>query len=295
MGETLSGSAAIGLERSCEPGGQGLSAGDWVRARPALDGIEAVQARFDGAPFGRHRHDTYAIGQTVSGVQAFTYRGAGRACLAGQVHVLHPDEMHDGRAGTEEGFAYRILYIEPARIAEAVEALAGGPRSLPFLPSPVSRNPALVGAIDAAFRDPAEPLAVDATLLELARGLLAEEKAGGRRATPRLDRPALDRARAFLDAERHRVVRSDELEAVTGLGRFELARQFRARFGTSPYRYLLMRRLDRARVALAEATVDLAALAQDLGFADQAHLTRVFKAATGLTPGRYRALVSAAA
>ena len=98
MTETLSGSAAIGLERSCD----GRS-GDWVRAHAAVGGVEPVEARFAGAPFGRHRHDSYAIGLTVDGVQTFGYRGARRASLTGEVFVLHPDEAHDGAAGTPGG------------------------------------------------------------------------------------------------------------------------------------------------------------------------------------------------
>ena len=107
-----------------------------------------------------------------------------------------------------------------------------------------------------------------------------------------LDGPALDRARRFLDAETGRVIRSVELEAITGLGRYELARQFRAAFGTSPYRYSLLRRLDRARTCL-HREPSLADLALAAGFADQAHLSRQFRAAFGVTPGRYRALAAA--
>ena len=86
-----------------------------------------------------------------------------------------------------------------------------------------------------------------------------------------------------------RVVHSAELEAITGLTRYDLARQFRLVFGTSPHRYLLMRRLDLAR-RLMHGAPPLADVAAEAGFADQAHFTRVFKAAFGLTPARYRAL-----
>jgi AraC-like DNA-binding protein len=87
-------------------------------------------------------------------------------------------------------------------------------------------------------------------------------------------------------------VRSAELESVAGLSRYDLARQFRLMVGTSPHRYLLMRRLDLARELLHRER-PLVDVACDAGFADQAHFTRVFKSAFGLTPARYRALRAA--
>jgi AraC-like DNA-binding protein len=279
MGQRLGRSAPAGLERSC--GGR-----DWVRGRGPVAGVELFQAWFRGRAFTRHRHDTYAIGITEAGVQVFDYRGRAEHSTRGRVVVLHPDEAHDGRAGGDAGFGYRIVYVEPARIAEAVRAIRGRPAPLPFVPDPVSHNPTLAAAVTAAFRAPAEPLALDAVVLRLAEGLIEGDPGGpGAGTLHRLDQAALARARAFLDARRA-VVRSTELEAVTGLGRYQLARQFRARYGTSPYRYSLMRRLEFARGRLRDR-VPLAEVALSAGFADQAHLTRMFRSAYGLTPGRY--------
>jgi len=58
--------------------------------------------------------------------------------------------------------------------------------------------------------------------------------------------------------------------------------------GTSPYRYSLMRRLDFARDRLG-SQCRLVDVALDAGFADQAHFSRTFRAAFGLTPAEYRA------
>ena len=286
MASTVGRPAVEGLERSCD-------GTDWAITSQPGEGVELLRAWFGGRAFGKHRHDTYAIGVTEAGVQTFDYRGRVEHSTPGQVVVLHPDEMHDGRAGTEAGFGYRIVYVEPAHIAAAVRTIRGRPAPLPFVREPVSSNPTLAWAVTAAFRLAPEPLMLDALVLRLAEGLLeGDPDSRAARSPCRLDHAALGRARAFLDARRA-IVRSVELEAVTGLSRYELARQFRALHGTSPYRYSVMRRRDLARGQL-RAGARLADLALAAGFADQAHFTRVFRSTYGVTPGRYAGLRGAA-
>jgi AraC-like DNA-binding protein len=277
--------SGAGLERLCtEP------SADWLRSTDAENGVEFLEARLSESAYHKHRHDTYAICLTTSGVQAFDYRGAAEISLPGQVTVLHPDEIHDGHAGTDEGFGYWMLYVEPALIFEAVRVLCGPACSLPFVRAPVTMNVKLSAAIVGAFQGTREPLAIDSLIVRLAEGLMDAAPSCSHVSRPRhLDTAALERARQFLDREKTRVVRSAELEAVTGLTRYDLARQFRLMSGTSPYRYLLMRRLDGAREQIARHR-PLVEVALEAGFADQAHFTRMFKAAFGLTPMRYRAL-----
>ena len=256
----------------------------------AVDGIELVEARFKGHPYARHRHDTYTICHTLSGVQGFNYRGAHEHSLRGQIVVLHPDEQHDGHAGTEEGFAYRGAYVEPSLIAEAMEDLTGRPAPLPFAADAVTNKPRLLHALDYAFLSGAAPLAVDSLVLCFAAGVLELDRNRPESVTaPSLDLAALARARSLLDAEFARRVPSRELEAASGLSRFTLARQFRARYGTSPHRYQVMRRLAHARRCL-QLGIAAAQAAAAAGFADQAHLTRWFKAAYGLTPSGFARL-----
>jgi AraC-like DNA-binding protein len=76
-----------------------------------------------------------------------------------------------------------------------------------------------------------------------------------------------------------------------GLSRYDLARQFRACLGTSPYRYLILRRLDRARTLIRQR-VPLTEAAAAAGFADQSHMTRHFKQAYGLPPGRWASMLA---
>jgi AraC-like DNA-binding protein len=206
------------------------------------------------------------------------------------VVVLHPDEVHDGHAGTEEGFGYRQVYVEPALIFEAIQTMCPHPCSLPFVRTPVAMNRTLSAAIISAFQGTREPLAIDSLIVQVAEGLMEADPSCKHVPLPRhLDVAALKRARQYLDTQKTRVVHSVELEVVTGLTRYDLARQFRVMCGTSPYRYLLMRRLDVARKLLAQGR-SLVEVAIEAGFADQAHFSRMFKATFGITPARYRAL-----
>ena len=256
---------------------------------PPQPGLERMEAFFAGYAYDPHRHDTYAIGYTLSGVQTFDYRGVRFDSLPGNVIVLHPDEVHNGRAGADTGFCYRMLYIEPRLIRDGLADRAG---ALPFVRSAVSSDTRLRRALSLAIEEidrALEPLETDHIVLSLADALLALDPSAHRRSVSARSATAVERARQFLDEHASHVVASEELEAVTGLDRYALARHFRAQFGTSPYRYLTMRRLERAK-RLVRENFTLAEAAVESGFTDQSHMTRHFKRANGLSPGRWRSL-----
>jgi AraC-like DNA-binding protein len=284
MASVLRGGPLERLERSC-----GTADGDWIRIAPSSPGLERVEAFFAGHAFEPHRHDTYAIGFTLAGVQAFRYRGAAELSLPGQIFVLHPDEAHDGHAGTGAGFRYRILYVEPRVLQEALGELH---TPLPFVRDTVSTDERLAAAILPALDDldeALEELQRDQIILDLAEALAAADPSIVRRKLAARHWRAVGKVRAFLDANLESAVTSTEMEAIAGLSRYALARHFRACLGTSPYRYLVLRRLDRARSLIRDGTrlVDAAAAC---GFADQSHMTRHFKKAYGLSPGRWAAI-----
>ena len=134
---------------------------------------------------------------------------------------------------------------------------------------------------------------LDQIILAISEALTALDRTSHRGAVHAACLRAVARARDFLDANIEHVVRSAELEAITGLSRFALARHFRACLGTSPYRYLVMRRLDRARHLMLSGA-SLAEVATSSGFADQSHMTRQFKRAYGLSPGHWQKIVASA-
>ncbi|MGV8939316.1 MAG: AraC family transcriptional regulator [Allorhizobium sp.] len=274
--------APAGLERSCS-----IPAQPRIRTGAASRGIERIEASFHGDGFAPHRHDTYALGLTLSGVQTFDYRGESRFSRPGNVIVLHPDERHDGAAGTDDGLLYRMLYLPPD-LLQCAGGRSGG--ALPFVPQPVLQDAALAAALGEALLDfdhAPETLALDDLLGRLSDGLWlnADDRASPLKPSTR---QALWTCRDHLYDNCSKAINSQDLEAISGLDRYSLARQFRALFGTSPHRYLIMRRLDRARADLSRGA-DLATAAAGAGFADQSHFNRHFKKTYGMTPGRWLA------
>jgi AraC-like DNA-binding protein len=260
---------------------------DQIRFDEPQAGLVRLAARFGGHAYDLHRHETYAVGLTLWGAQSFHYRGALQTSRGGQVMVIHPDEAHDGHAGVAQGFAYRMLYVDPASVSAALEGA-----SPPFVPDVVADDPVLAELLGEAFADfpqPLEPLALDAIVERLAGRLAARSDDRPRARRGSTAHRAVARARDFLAAEAHRTVASEELERVTGVDRFALARHFRAATGTSPHRYQIGKRLARAQKLIADG-MPLSEAAAATGFADQSHFTRHFSARFGLTPGRWVAL-----
>lgn len=253
---------------------------NWVRRAPG--GVDRIEACFTGVAYAPHRHDTYAIGVTLAGVQSFDYRGEARHSLPGQLVVLHPDELHDGRAGDGAAFRYRTAYIRPVEIQEVL-----GGRTLPFIAGGLSSDPRLAEAVDALLADFDRPL----TLLEYQDSLAGiaaalEAACGGVSVIRRANREAALSARDYIEACLDETFSLADLERATGHDRWQLSRDFRAMFGASPYRYLILRRLEKARSLLLEGRTGAQAAA-DSGFADQSHFGRLFRKTWGLTPAAW--------
>jgi AraC family transcriptional regulator len=99
-------------------------------------------------------------------------------------------------------------------------------------------------------------------------------------------RTTLDAIEAWMSSGIRITVLADQL----GIGTHQFTRLFRQTMGFSPYRYVMQRRIERARVLLEKTSLPLAEIAFALGFVSQSHFTSMFRREVRTTPQSYRSL-----
>ncbi|TPG52066.1 AraC family transcriptional regulator [Sphingomonas glacialis] len=96
------------------------------------------------------------------------------------------------------------------------------------------------------------------------------------------------RVRAFVDANLAETVSIGQLARLVDLSSSHFSRAFKRSTGDTPYEFIMRRRAERARILMLGTSDSLSQIARKCGFADQAHLTRLFKRFLGQTPMRWK-------
>jgi AraC family transcriptional regulator len=107
-----------------------------------------------------------------------------------------------------------------------------------------------------------------------------------------LSRERLRRVRDYIEAHLDYRLTLTDLAGVACLSPYHFSRSFKQAIGVGPQRYVMQRRLERAKTLMRRTNEPFAEIAQRVGFADQSHLTSIFRRETGVTPGRYRAALA---
>ena len=235
--------------------------------------------------FPRHAHDTYGIGRMRRGAQRSWSAAGWVEAGPGDLVMVNPGEVHDGQPLAGAARRWQMLYLTPSLVeAAAAEILPGG-RPMPLW-RPVARDARLAAAFEhwhARLAADAGTLACDEAQLAPLATLFARH---GAVPTPRHASPAIARARQRLDDDPANDPGLAALAAEAGLSRFQLLRAFARELDMTPHAYLVQRRLAVAR-SLLDAGEPIAGAAAGAGFADQAHLTRLFRRCLGYTPAAY--------
>jgi AraC-like DNA-binding protein len=117
--------------------------------------------------------------------------------------------------------------------------------------------------------------------------------------TPSTEQASSGRDRGIVDAAREAIAADDPaahgllaLSGAIGVSPYRLSRSFTRQLGSSLTNYRNRVRIGRALDRLEHGEASLSTLAVDLGFADQAHLTRTMRAHLGYTPSAVRRMLT---
>ncbi len=103
-----------------------------------------------------------------------------------------------------------------------------------------------------------------------------------------LPQSQLKRVIAYMRANLARDLSISDLASLTGTSASHFSRSFKRSVGVSPYRYLMQQRVERAKQLLKRRALSISDIVLDCGFANQTHLTKVFRRMTGVTPKAYQ-------
>ncbi len=256
---------------------------------PGRPSVGALHARFVSHHYPRHAHEYFVVGLVDRGAQSYWYRGARHVTPAGGVFIVAGGEAHTGEPATPAGYTYRTLYPCAVDLARLVEQMSGR-ASVPAFSGAVLHDAALAALLARCHRVLAArrtSLEGEARWLDAMTRLIAVH--ADSHTAPRMpgrERPAVARARAYLEAHFADDVSLSDLARVASLSPFYLARTFAREVGLPPHAYLESVRLRRAREMLDDG-MSPAETAISVGYADQSHLTHRFRWVLGVTPGQY--------
>jgi AraC family transcriptional regulator len=203
--------------------------------------------------------------------------------------------------GVRVGGAVRTLhlYLRRALISEvAADILVGDPADLEILPRFGDNDPLIehlmFGVRDALCDDdPAATPYADYLGRAIAARLIRQHSSVSvtrhRHCLPEaMADNRLNRALEFIEASLAQPVDLPAMADAAGLSASHFARQFRATMGKAPHQYLVQRRVEHAKRRLEASNKGVAQIAFECGFANQEHLSRMFRRVYGVTPAAYR-------
>jgi AraC-like DNA-binding protein len=260
---------------------------------PDLHGVQMLKGVYVDHAYPWHAHEEVTINLVIEGAIHLRHRSLEADAAAGFLCIANAEEMHSGHSATPSGWSCRTLHLQP-------EIFRGIAEEIAFLRS----------SSDIAFRGPilADPemaqdflhlhrvcekhgssLERQSVFLSFLAKLLARHAETRLEISQQPREPlAVRRAREFLDEHLSDKVTLEDLATAADITPFRLLRAFKHAFGITPHAYQLQSRIRAAHAMIVRHAASLVDIAITTGFADQAHLTRVFKSVMGATPGQFQ-------
>lgn len=254
----------------------------------AMPYVESRRACNSRACYKPHSHPTFSIGAVDLGTSNFIGAVGGAVLIQPGTLVFVPSAcVHSCNPLPDTAWSYQMLHLDAGWLDALKFESCAEKQECVVLTSDISTylrfcqlNTLLFSAASVNEKETA--------LIEFIGDYDSSRQ--GMIAVPMTPAFASRRLKTVMDSLQHDQAGMQslvELALMAGMSRYQLIRAFRTATGMTPHAYQLNIRINQARDWLRQGA-ELADIAYRLGFADQSHFQRVFKAHAGVTPGLYR-------
>lgn len=253
-----------------------------------LGNYEISSTTCTGLTFARHSHDECVIGVNLVGEEKVWLDRREFEAGPGSITLYNPGQIQGGGAAQGAPWRFVSLYVTADQLAADLGLVRlEFERSLCFEPDLAQR---LAKAVKGTLEDDALVKEMNEEALIVLLGQVVRVSGVRLPCDAMPSKSLIVRAQELLGEQLQQSLPLDHLSDELGLSKFHLLRAFQKETGLSPRQWAMQLRTRRAR-GLLRSGIAASEVAHDLGFADQSHLNRHFRAAYGITPGRYQSVL----
>ncbi|SOC45263.1 AraC family transcriptional regulator [Rhizobium subbaraonis] len=193
-------------------------------------------------------------------------------------------------------FSHLDLHLHKDRLLRFLAPSVGASAALSALRRPVEIQDVgaietLAGLLVSEVANPSKHAVYTESLVgSIVAGLLDIPTPDDAHTNGRLTQGQMNKLVARIDGRGDCRMTVAEMAGTVGLSESWFANVFKQTTGQTPLQWQLGRRIDLAKKLLSESELTIAGVAAQLGFSDQAHLTKVFRQIAGETPAAWRRL-----
>jgi AraC family transcriptional regulator len=212
---------------------------------------------------------------------------------SGAIWIMPKGSRHGVRFESNmEGIA---LAFDPSTFDRMVQA-ADGKQSLPIMHSLAKCPPRIDHLMRALMHESLDENTDESIGLECiatAIALAVCQHAGAvpseaQKTGPRLAPKQIRAVQAYVETHLHQQISLGDLAATAGLSSFHFLRSFKGSLGSTPARYVLERRMERARYLLKIGNLTVSEIGLAVGIENVSHFSRAFHRTVGVTPSNFR-------
>lgn len=240
--------------------------------------------------FPKHFHDYYVIGYVKKSNRNLICNERKYFLKGGEILLLNPNDYHECSSNKDETFEYSAIHITKEEIDNLSYEMFGINKTTVFTKNVIydfSMIEEFEEMITMLFNE-SNSLKKEELFYLIIRDLL-ENYADFKETERNISKLKVNEICNFIQMNYADDLTLEELSKIAGISKYHFIRLFTREVGTTPYKYLELTRINKAKKMLQNG-ISIIEVAISNGFSDQSHFTNLFKKTIGITPKQYQVI-----